>query len=159
MAKAKATVNKAPRGRPTKYSAVWVPKLGELMAESGMIDVGMAKRMGIAESTFHKWKKDHPEFCNALKKGKAGVNESLVSSLFRAAQGYFVDETTVYTDADGEITSTVTTSKWVRADSTALIFSLTNRDPENWKRLKQVEVHNTYDDAVTDLADAIRSIK
>ncbi len=146
------------RGRPTKYNASWAPKMALIMASAGMIDKDMAEAMGVHKSTFDKWKNDHPEFKKVLKAGKAKPDKELEDSLFKSAKGYFVEETTVYTDEKGVVTSAATTRKWIKPDPTSLIFGLTNRKPDVWKRLKQVEVHNIFDDTAKELANAIRKI-
>ncbi len=146
------------RGRPTKYNASWAPKMALIMASSGMIDKDMAEAMGVHKSTFDKWKNDHLEFKKALKKGKATPDTELENSLFKSANGYFVDETTIYTDEGGNITNAATTKKWIKPDGTSLIFALTNRKPEIWKRLKQVEIHATIEETGKTIADALSEV-
>ena len=45
-------------------------KWAESLAIDGLIDVEIAKRMGIAKSTLNKWKREHPEFMDSLKATK-----------------------------------------------------------------------------------------
>ncbi len=146
------------RGRPTKYNASWAPRMALIMASSGMIDKDMAESMGVHKSTFDKWKNDHPEFRKALTKGKEGPNEELEAALFKSGKGYFVDEVTQYHDTDGNETGGVTTRKWIKPDGTCLIFALTNRKPDDWKRMKQVEIHATIEETGKTIADALSEV-
>ena len=125
-------------GRPSKYSEAWAVKMALVMARAGMIDKGMAVAMGVAESTFHKWKLDHPEFAAALTKGKEDENILLEHALFREAKGYWVTEITTYKDTDGEVTNSMESQKWVRGNATSQIFALKNRLPEIYRDRQEV---------------------
>jgi len=93
MAKKKKPAVKKKAGRPTVYHAKYAPLAVELMAMHGMIDKDMAVRFQIAESTFHKWKKDYPEFRKALKRGKETPDDKAIAALLKSGLGYFVVET------------------------------------------------------------------
>lgn len=152
------SAKKKPKGRPSKYNATWAPLMAKRFATLGMNERDIAKEMGIAESTLNKWKKDHPEFAKELKKGKEEPIHIVENSLYKNAQGYYVEEKKEVFDGDGNLKYYEVYTKWMRPDNGSMAFYLTNKDGENWKRLKQVDVHNTYDDTLVHLADALNNI-
>lgn len=103
-------------------------------ARDGLIDEQIAQNIGIAASTLYEWKKQYPEISEALKKGKEVVDRQVENALLKRALGYEYDEiTTEY----GEETKRVT--KQVVPDTTAQIFWLKNRKPEQWRDKQQIE--------------------
>lgn len=118
-------------GRPTKYRKEFAEQAYKLTLV-GMIDVELADFFEVAESTLHKWKKDHKEFSESIKKGKDISDAEVVMSLRKRAMGYRYDEVKVEESQDG-IKKTVTT-KEVAPDPVAQIFWMTNRQRDKWKR-------------------------
>lgn len=90
----KPVKEKKPAGRHTIYNAEFHPLLVESLARNGLTDIQMARKLKIAESTFHKWKIDFPLFSEAIKKGKQTPDEMVENSLFKRAIGYKYDEVT-----------------------------------------------------------------
>ena len=105
-----------------------------------MIDRDMAEFIGIAESTFNKWKIDHPEFAAALERGKKVPDDEVVAALMKSAMGYFVDEITQHRNATGEVTSTTLAHRWIVPSVGAQCFWLKNRDPEIWRDRHEIAV-------------------
>jgi predicted DNA-binding protein (UPF0251 family) len=100
-------------------------------------DAQIAMKMGISHSTLCNWKNIFPELVDALVAGKMEIIKEAENALYRAAFGYMTEETRT----TGKIMKGVkipdryeTVSKFVKPDTTALIFLLTNMDRENWKR-------------------------
>ena len=153
-----AVKKKKKTGRPTVYHAKYAPLAAELMAMHGMIDKDMAERFQVAESTFHKWKKDHPEFKKALKKGKETPDDQAIAALLKSGLGYFVTESETSYDADGDITGSVERTKWIKENSTSLIFWLKNRLPEDWKDKQEIKIDMDNDPLVR-FAEAIAAFK
>lgn len=60
------------------------------LALYGMTESEMAKHLDIAESTFSKWKNDHPEFSEAIKKGKEDADCKVAAALYKRATGFTV---------------------------------------------------------------------
>jgi len=142
--KKKAPAPKKPHGRPTKYSTSLLPKLAELMAKSAMIDKDMAAFIGISESTFHKWKIDHPDFAAALIKGKQDPDDKVEAALFQSAMGHHEDEFTQVKvpGPDGEdiIKHTTMTRRYIAPQVAAQIFWSKNRRPDRWKDKQEVSI-------------------
>lgn len=107
------------------------------------------KIVGINKVTYFDWIKRKPNFLNAVESAKEEFRHTIVGklekSLWNIALGYDVEETkTEYgNDKDGnpKITKQTTTKKHIAPNVTALIFALTNRDPENWKNRQTTEVN------------------
>lgn len=134
---AKAPV-KVEVGRPTKYQPAYVQQARRL-ALLGMTDKEMADFFGVAESTLHLWKKEHPEFSESVKAGKEGADVDVATSLYRAAiGGGIVTELKEETDAEGNAIKKKTV-KELPANVTAQIFWLKNRQPKQWREKVVVE--------------------
>lgn len=154
MAKSK----KGSAGRPSKYSKIFAPRLAEMLARAGMTDKEMAIYIGIAESTFHKWKIDHPEFMEAITKGKEEPDDKVEAAMFRTAIGYFEDEATQHSKiVDGEkvITGQTITHRYFPGNVAAQIFWSKNRRPDRWKDRQEIGV-DMQNDPVFILADALK---
>ena len=123
---------KAGAGRPTKYQPAYAEQARKL-ALLGMTDKEMGDFFGVAESTLHLWKKEHPEFSESLKAGKDGADTGVATSLYLSALGGgTVTEVKEETDAEGNVI-TKKTVKELPANVTAQIFWLKNRQPQKWR--------------------------
>ena len=107
-------------------------------SKHGLTDAELAKKIGVAVRTIHRWKKDHPEFRDALVETKAILDARVEMSLFRRATGYPVTKTEVTTE-DGTETKRVTKTEEIAPDVQACRLWLMNRDPERWRDRQQVE--------------------
>jgi len=121
-------------GRKTKYQDDF-PKRVEEMARDGMIEVDIAKSLGIALSSFASYKNEYSEFLDALKRGKEVVDDKVVSSLYKRAMGYSCPETKPQwvQDKDGGHWEYAEMVKHYPPDSTSLVFWLKNRRPDDWR--------------------------
>lgn len=117
-------------------------------ARDGLTDEQIAEKMGIGVTTLYDYKKKYPEFLKALKKGKEIVDRKVESSLLKRALGYDVKETkkeSIYNKKTGEyemITTEIKT-KHIQPDTTAQIFWLKNRKPDEWRDKQQVEIETS----------------
>lgn len=128
-------------GRPSKYETEWKDKLPVIQgwARDGLVDEQIAKNMGISKSTLYEWKKRYPEFADALKKGKEVVDREVENALLKRALGYSCTETKREIDELGNVKVTVTT-KEVVPDTTAQIFWLKNRKPNEWRDKRDIDI-------------------
>lgn len=113
-------------------------------ARDGLTDEQIAVNMGIATSTLYEWKKQHSEISEVLKKGKEVVDREVENTLLKRALGYRYKETTreLITDKQTGISELVVTKvveKEVVPDTTAQIFWLKNRKPEEWRDKRVVD--------------------
>lgn len=102
--------------------------LVEGWARDGLTDVQIANNLGISKTTFYKFKNEHSELSELLKKGKEDIDYQVENALLKRALGYKYDEITY---EYGKETKRVT--KQVAPDTTAQIFWLKNRKPSKWK--------------------------
>ena len=101
-------------------------------ARDGLIEKQIAKNMGVAYSTLRLWKNKFPALAAALSKGKEVADREVENALFKRAMGYWVTETKKITFADGS-ERTEETHRHITPDTTAQIFWLKNRKPDQWR--------------------------
>lgn len=136
------------RGR-NKYHTHVEPKLLliEAWARDGLIDEDIAKKLGVAYSTFRKYRDGHEALSAALKRGKEVADVEVENALFKRAIGYRYDEVTkeagkVLDEESGEwktvMVETKRVTKEVQPDVTAQIFWLKNRRSDKWRDKQEV---------------------
>lgn len=119
-----------PAGRPTDYK----PEYADIAKErclQGATDQELADEFGVSVRSIYRWKNEHPEFCHALKLGKELPDTRVERSLYERALGYERDEVDIRV-VNGEIVQTPI-RKFYPPDTTAAIFWLKNRKPEEWR--------------------------
>ena len=110
-------------------------------AKDGLTDKQIAAKIGISKQTFYDWQKRYPDFSDSLKRGKEVIDRKVENALLKRALGYSYDEITEITDEKGRTTTKVIT-KQVIPDTTAQIFWLKNRKPNEWREKREVEINN-----------------
>lgn len=114
-------------------------------------DEEMIAGMGVAASTFYRWRAQHDEIEDAITAGRTGAlaqanNKAVEESLLERCLGGvktvrkgFKVKVVVYSDETGrrvreeEHVELVEEEVYVPADTQAIKFWLTNRAPEKWK--------------------------
>lgn len=94
--------------------------------------------MGISAKTLYDWKKKYSNICNTLKRGKEVVDIQVENALLKRALGYTTTETKIKKEYD-QVVEEIVTTKEVPPDTTAAIFWLKNRRPEQWREKREVE--------------------
>ena len=139
----------------------WLTEEGLLQLESwardGLTDKQIAHNIGITEQTLNNWKKSYPSFFESLKRGKDVVDIQVENALLKRALGYTYKEVTrekVFNPETGqyELMATKEVTKEVVPDTTAQIFWLKNRRPEQWRDKKDVSVEGSLN-TVSSLTD------
>lgn len=102
-------------------------------ARDGLTDEQIAKNIGINRDTLYRWKKAHSDISDALKRGKEVIDRQVENALLKRALGYTYDEVTF---EDGVEVKRV--RKQVAPDTTAQIFWLKNRKPEDWRDKREI---------------------
>ncbi len=132
----------------------WLTEEGLLQLESwardGLTDEQIASNMGITRKTLAEWKTKYSDICDTLKMGKVVVDIQVENALLKRALGYSYDEVTRervldYDPSTGQVVGshmeiTKTVKKEVQGDTTAQIFWLKNRRPEQWRDKRDVSV-------------------
>lgn len=103
----------------------------------GAIDKDLADFFEINEDTVNRWKKDHPEFGEALRAGKMQADAEVADRLYHRALGYTHDEEKIFCNKDGEVTR-VTTKKHYAPDTMACMYWLNNRQGSFWRQRQEV---------------------
>ena len=125
--------------RPSKFKPEMIEQARKL-AECGMIDKQMAQFFEVTEQTFNNWKKDHPEFFEALKQAKGYVDAMVEDALLQKACGF---------ERDG---------KYYPPDTTAQIFWLKNRKSQEWRDVKERVHEHRNEDGETNMVELARRI-
>lgn len=115
-------------------------------ARDGLTDEQIAQNMGIHVATLYRWQEKYSDICDALKRGKAPIDQKVENALLKRAIGYQYEE--IVTDVEEYPTSLVdengnvitksikktrTILKTALPDTTAQIFWLKNRRPDRWR--------------------------
>lgn len=108
-------------------------------ARRGLSDAQIAAALDIATSTYYEYKNAHPEFSEAIKKGKAHADGNVQQALYRRALGYDAEEKTYQAkiDPDTMRRTMVLTEKKIKhvpPDVGAIALWLYNRCKEDFSR-------------------------
>lgn len=144
----------------TKYETVVLPNL-ELIKRwrrNGASEEEIAKRLGIAYSTFNLYKSRKSELSEALKKGAEIVDTEVENALLKRALGYDYDETTRERNENGDLVVTKVVHKQVVPDVTAQIYWLKNRCSDKWRDKLQVETSVTNENKEL-MREYLKSVK
>lgn len=128
-----------PAGRPSKFKPEFV-KQAEKLCALGATDEDLADFFQVGIRTISNWKAEHPEFLQALKGGKDQADDRVERSLYQKAVGYSYDAVH-FSAFQGDVTATPY-RQHVPPDTTAMIFWLKNRRPEDWR--DKTEVHHKH---------------
>lgn len=136
-----------------KYQA-WLTPEGLLRIEGwardGLTDEQIAEKIGINPATLYDWKNKYPEISEALKKGKEVTDRKVENALFERALGgthevkkTFKVKRTFY-DKEGrkcekEELKTGIDEVYIPGDTTAQIFWLKNRKPDQWRDKQEIQ--------------------
>ena len=146
----------AKRGRKNKYETdvkAHFPKIIEWL-ENGATERQIAQNLGIGYSTFNRYKTEHVELQEIIKKGRRSVILKLRGALINKALGYTYTETKTVTVkaklpmeirvfllesgfteeqiAKSEVIKTEVMQRQSLPDVAALNLALKNYDPDNW---------------------------
>ena len=107
-------------------------------AHDGLTDEQIAKNIGISRSTLNEWKKKYSDISDTLKRGKEVIDRQVENSLLKRALGYEYEEVSEKFEY-GVLTERKVTKKQVVPDTTAQIFWLKNRKPEEWRDKRVID--------------------
>lgn len=130
---------------PGKYHD-WITEEGLLKIEGwardGLTDEQIAHNIGIVPSTLYEWQKKYPKISESLKRGKEVIDRQVENALLKRALGYEYEEVKqiIEKDEKGKDRKRIEkTVKHVAPDTTAQIFWLKNRKPEQWRDKRDIE--------------------
>jgi hypothetical protein len=134
-----------------KYDKKTVEKICDLISTDSYTIAEICTIVGISESTYFEWQAKKSEFSESIKKAQDRFSELLIAeakkSLVKMVKGYtFQEKRTVTADSgkkddDGKpivkVKEHVVTDKHYQPVPSAIYFTLTNRDPDNWKHRQE----------------------
>lgn len=124
-------------GRKNRYESHVKPFLEEIPKwYEDMTEGQIAAKLGIAISTFEKYKNEYPELVTCLQKGKEILISELKDNLKRKAKGFYYTETKrIYKEVNGVKSGEVEVienEKYAVPDTGAIHLLLKNLD-ETWR--------------------------
>lgn len=129
-------------GRPTEYRAEY-NKEARKLCMLGATDRELADFFEVSEVTINAWKNAHPSFLKSIRAGKIQADANVARRLYSRAIGYEHDAVKIITVSDGNGSgSHVEQVPYVERyapDTTAAIFWLKNRRPEQWRDKQETD--------------------
>ena len=122
-------------GRPTVYKTENV-EIARNACMLGATNETLATRFEVCRRTIDSWIATIPEFSLAIKQGREGADEAVVSALFARATGMEQKMTRVFCHRGQPVTADYTVH--LPPDVRACIFWLRNRRPEEWREHRPV---------------------
>jgi hypothetical protein len=115
--------------------------IAEKLCRMGATDKELAEFFEITIEVLNAWRKDQPEFADAIVKGRLVADANVADSLYRSAIGYVQDVYDVRV-VDDEVVTTVV-KKYFPPDPTSMMFYLKNRQPVKWQTTLEEARKNT----------------
>ncbi len=152
----------AKTGRKTKYDESYHAPVARCLAMMGKTSDEIAVELGVARSTLYGWMGAHPEFSDAIKRGKAFADAQVVETLYNKATGRLTKTVKRKRDVldpnKGKVTLTEVTEESIPPDTASMIFWLKNRQPEMWSdRPKQDDTDTAVLKAAKELVSGVQS--
>lgn len=128
----------------------------ETMARDGFSDEEIRKELGIAHSTFYRYKNVYPAFAKALKTGRRSADSAVEKALFRKATGYVqkvrkpvklkeISYENGKKARESERLEITEEEQYYPPDTNSALFWLKNRCPEQWNDKSPQEPENPLD--------------
>src|SRR5215471_6790283 len=124
------------KGRPSEYREEMCELVKE-PAENGATDAQIAEILGVSTNTFYRWRNTIPAFRVALNWSKQKADDLVERSLFIRAVGYTFESEKVSFGKNGEVLRAATLEH-VPPDTTAQIFWLKNRKPDQYRDQRDI---------------------
>lgn len=136
----------------TKYDERFV-KIAKVLCMRGGTDEDLAEAFDVTARTINRWKKNYPEFTEALTAGKEYADAEVELSLYRRAKGSKkktkVTRKIIEMDKDGNTKpakiETVETEEDIIPDVGACCFWLKNRRPDIWRDKQEIGLYEVED--------------
>ncbi len=121
-----------PAGRPTLYREGYAQQAYKL-ALLGMTDAELATFFETSEQTLNAWKKAHPEFLEAITRGKAAADSDVAEKLYRRALGYSHEAVKIFMPAGATEPVYAPYTEHYPPDTQAASLWLRNRQSAKWR--------------------------
>lgn len=140
--------------RRTKLTKKIWNRIVEMVRSDTYTITEICEQCEITMRTWYNWRERNVDFDRAIEEAEEARMQELVKiakkSLRRKVEGYAVDESRVVTipsnkkDANGKpipvIKEQRNTRRYIEPDTAAIIFTLTNGDPKNWRNRQTNEI-------------------
>lgn len=127
------------RGRKTDYRPEFAA-IAEKACRLGFTDQELAELLETSVRTIYRWKNENEEFCQALKAGKELADDRVERSLYERAVGYKAEAVRIFMPAGKEEPVYAPYVEHHAPDTTAAIFWLKNRKPDDWRDRREHEL-------------------
>lgn len=129
---------KEPFGRPTLFKKEYVDQ-AYVLSSKGFRDKELIEFFRICEQTLYNWKREHPDFLEAITRGKDEFDTAAVEvSFLKRAMGFEYSEDYVARKSNGD-TVVRKIKKYMPPDTTAAFLWLKNRNSKRWRDKQEIE--------------------
>jgi len=128
-----------PNGRPSAYKPEFA-EIARRACQIGFTDQELAELLCVSVRTLYNWKNDHEEFLHALKAGKEVADDRVERSLYERAVGYRVEAVKIFMPAGAKTPVYAQYVEHHAPDTTAAIFWMKNRRPDEWRDRREHEL-------------------
>lgn len=127
----------------SKYDEKTAKQICKLIEKDSYTISEICEKVNIGVSTYYQWREAHPQFLESVKiaqeNRKKGFAELARKSLKKLVEGFEYEEVKTEEEEGLEVRRTVV-KKTVKPDTAAVIFTLCNTDPENWKNRQNTDL-------------------
>ncbi len=129
--------------KTNKYEKVIQPRLLEIQkwCEDGLTNDIICERLGIAESTWYEYQKNHEILSELVQASKSVMDSKVENALLKTALGFEYEEikTIIEEDKNGKKRTRIEkTKKYMPPNPTAQAFWLKNRKRDEWGERKEI---------------------
>lgn len=123
-------------GAKSKLTDELLNKVCKLIEKDTYTIEEICKQVGISHTTYFEWKNTKPEFVDAIKKAEQKALEQYKvearKSLKKLVKGFTITNTKKVM-RKGQLVEVIEEVKHIEPNTAAVIFTLTNTDPDNFK--------------------------
>lgn len=127
-------------GRPTKYKPEYDAQAAKLCRRLGATNADLAEFFDVSHATIDNWLAAHPSFLGAVKDARAEADAIVEKSLYRRAIGYEHSAVKIFMPAGATEPVYAPYTEHYPPETTAGIFWLKNRKPDQWREKQDVTV-------------------
>lgn len=146
MTKRKPPEGKQKAGRPSSYKPEFTGQVFNYCL-LGATDEELADFFEVSVTTIDNWKKEHPEFLGAMKRGKAQADAEVAEKLFQRAKGYSHNAVKIFMPAGKDEPVYADYVEHYPPDTAAAFIWLKNRQSGKWRDKQEVE-HTASDELI-----------
>lgn len=147
----------------SKFNKKIVEQICQLISSDSYTVDEICQRVGISRSAFFRWRRENNTFDTLIKSAKETFDAVMVAeakkSLRKKITGFDVEETRVVLGKAKEgdkpiIKEKIVIKKHIVPDTTALIFFLSNKLPDEFKNRQQLDAKLSLEAKVSGLTDS-----